>query len=171
MSFVPRSVHADGGASEFINARKRNHMAPKGKGKRKAKKGKKSTQAKVTRVHHRNLDGPQISYDPISTTGYTQPRTEGESRSLWSEAVRRVHESKVPARKKFNAVAEYYGDRWAFLTDGDARPYAEDAEDYWDYTDEGRAFHESEGRRNAAYEKEAAEKAAQALIAARNPYS
>lgn len=145
-------------------------MAPKKKGK-KGKKGKRSTQARVTRVHHRNVDdGPRVSYDAISAPQYLQPRTEGESRSLWAEAVRRVQESKGPAREKYNAEAEYYNDRWNFLTDGSAFPYAQDAKKYWSYTPEGRAFHAYEAGIKAEYDRRADDREAALLIAAQNPY-
>lgn len=114
-------------------------MAPKKRGK-KGKKGKRSTQARVTRVHHRNVDdGPQISYDAISAPEYMQPRTVSEAKELWAEAISRVRESSGAKRQKYNAAAEYYGDRYAFLYDHEAYPYAEDEEAYPQYTKAGRA--------------------------------
>lgn len=162
MSFVPRSVHADGGASEFINALKRNRMAPKGK---KGKKSKKSTQARVTRVHHRNVDdGPQISYEAISTPVYKQPRSVAEARALWSEAVSKVRHARGPKRAKFNAEAEYYGDRYAFLYDHEAYPYPEDEGDYPQYTKAGRERAAWDAERANAYAVRSADIAEQKRI-------
>lgn len=132
-------------------------MAPKKKGK-KPKKGKRSTQARVTRVHHRNVDdGPQISYGPIPEPVYKQPRSVAEARALWSEAVSKVRQSRGPKRVKFNAEAEYYGDRYAFLYDHELYPYPEDEEDYPQYT--------KAGRERAAWDAKKAEEHAEKLAA------
>lgn len=169
MSFVPRSVHAEGGASEFINARQRNKMAPKRKGK-KGKKGRRSTQATVAYVKHRNMDGPLISYDAVEAPVYRQPRTEAEARNVWAEAVKRVQEARGPKHSKSNAEAEVYGDRWAFLYDNDFFPYAEDEEDYPQYTKEGRARAARDATQATMYAERDANRAARELVSQRNPF-